>query len=71
MSESPVLSENKDAEKSWDDNEKVMKRIFKEKLNITEDIEIERCHKVDRRNNSYCKSNEVDQPRPIVVKFSK
>ena len=63
--------ENKDSEKSWDDTEKVVKEIIKEKLNITEDIEIERCHRVNRRNNSYRKPNQVDQPRPIVAKFSK
>ena len=65
------VTENKDSEKSWDDTEKVVKKIIKEKLNITEDIEIERCHRVNRRNNSYRKPNQVDQPRPIVAKFSK
>eukprot|EP00112_Aurelia_sp_Birch-Aquarium-sp1_P024466 Seg776.4 transcript_id=Seg776.4/GoldUCD/mRNA.D3Y31 product="LINE-1 type transposase domain-containing protein 1" pseudo=true protein_id=Seg776.4/GoldUCD/D3Y31 len=65
------ISEDKDTEKSWDDTEKVVKKIVKEKLNITEDLEIERCHRVNRRNKSYRKPNQEDQPRPIVAKFSK
>ena len=55
-------------EKSWDDIEKVVKEIIKEKLNISEDIEIERCHRVNRRNRM---PNQKDQPRPILAKFAK
>ena len=29
------VTENKDSEKSWDDTEKVVKKIIKENLNIT------------------------------------
>ncbi len=52
------VSEDKNTEKSWDDTEKVVKEIIKEKLKISEDIEIERCHRVNRRNRM---PNQKDQ----------
>ena len=39
------IPEDKDNEQSWDDTEVVVKQSIKDKLNIGEDFEIERCHR--------------------------
>ena len=41
------VAEDKNVEKSWDDTEKVVKQVIKDKLNLQEDFEIERCHRVN------------------------
>ena len=38
------VEENLTEEKSWNDTEKLVKKLIKEKLGIHEDIDIDRCH---------------------------
>ena len=38
-----------DDEKTWDDKEKVVKKLIKNKLGITEEVVIERAHRVGRK----------------------
>ena len=71
------IAEDKQTEKSWDDTEKVVKDTLSDKLGITDNLEIERCHRVGNPNksqrgnkNSHFGSRN-DDPRPIVVKFLK
>lgn len=69
------VPENKETEKSWDDTERVVKQLIKDKLDIQEDVEIERCHRVNQKNTGKGASNRGnkpggDQPRNIVAKFS-
>ena len=65
------IAEDKKIEKSWDDTEKVVKHVIKDKLNFQEDFEIERCHRVNRRSNSLKQFGRPDGPRPIVAKLAK
>ena len=66
------IPEDKDNEQSWDDTEVVVKQSIKDKLNIGEDFEIERCHRVNSRTRrSNYRSGQAEEPRPIVAKFSK
>ena len=42
------VEENNTTEKSWDDTEKMVKNIIREKLDINEEINIERAHRVGK-----------------------
>eukprot|EP00795_Rhopilema_esculentum_P003893 gene3893-15204_t len=63
--------EDKNAEKSWHDTKRVVKQVIKDKLNLQEDFEIERCHRVNRRSNGPSRSGRPDGPRLIVAKLAK
>ncbi|MCP4484159.1 MAG: hypothetical protein GY823_06295 [Flavobacteriaceae bacterium] len=71
------VPEDKDNERSWDDTEKVVKDLIKEKLNLTEEVEIERCHRVGNPNSSGRSQHQrrggrdANGPRNIVVKLAK
>ena len=66
------IPEDKDNEQSWDDTEVIVKQSIKDKLNISEDFEIERCHRVvSRTRRRNYRSGQAEEPRPIVAKFSK
>ena len=70
-----AVPENKENEKSWDETEKVVKQLIKDKLDIQEDLEIERCHRINHKitgKNAGNRNNDsgVEQPRNIVAKFS-
>ena len=40
------IEENKDEEKTWDGTEEVVRKALKDKLNLEENFEIERCHRI-------------------------
>ena len=70
------VAENLAEEKSWDDTEKLVKGLLKDKLGIEEDIEMERCHRVGKKENGRIKSGSGlktrnMEPRSIVAKISK
>ena len=62
-------------EKTWDDTEKIVRKLIHEKLNFEEDIAIERAHRVgkkQRQSTSRPDGSKVnDRPRPIIVKFTR
>ena len=71
--------EEKADEKTWDDTEKVAKKVIKEKLGIEGDIMIERAHRVGEKLN-HAPSRHADsnsnpsgsygkQHRPMIAKF--
>ena len=66
------IPENKNVGQTWDDTENIAKQSITDKLNIYEDFEMERCHRVNirkRRNNNM--SGQPEKPRPIVAKVLK
>ena len=68
------VEENLAEEKSWDDTEKLVKELIKDKLGIDEDIDIERCHRVGNLDNKMSQpgmSTRNKEPRSIVAKISK
>ena len=66
------IPEDKVNEQSWDDTEVIVKQSIKDKLNISEDFEIARCHRVNShtRRSNY-RSGQAEEPRPIVATFLK
>lgn len=50
-----------DTNETWDDCERKIQKILSDKLEITEDVEIERCHRMGKRKGN--------RPRTIVCKF--
>ena len=62
-------------EKTWDDTEKLVKKVIKEKLGIEDEIVIERAHRVgkshtpSRHVRSASQSQQKESPRPIVAKI--
>ena len=54
-------------EKTWDDTEGIVKDLVKEKLGIQEELQIERCHRVNHKPGS--KGHDQNKPRHIVAKF--
>ena len=69
------VPENKETEKNWYDTEKVVKLLTKDKLDIQEDVDIERCHRINHKNTDKSASNRgnhsgAEQPWNIVAKFS-
>jgi len=59
-------------EKSWDNTEQRVKQVIKDKLGLTEDFEIDRCHRIGRsRNRQRRNGSQEDGPRPIVAKLVK
>lgn len=54
---------NEDNQQNFEDTEKLVQDLIKNKLDIQEEIEIERIHRFGRRFG--------DRPRPIVVRFSR
>ena len=73
------VPEDKATERSWDDTEKVVKDLIKEKLNLNEEVEIERCHRVGNPNPSSSGrshhqrrgNRDANSPRNIIVKLAK
>ena len=51
-----------DGHESWDDTQKIIRNIVKEKMNIDVELFIQRAHRINKGNNN-------DHPRRIVVKF--
>ena len=62
-------------EKTWDDTEKIVRKLIREKLNLEEEIAIERAHRVGKRQRQSTSrpdgSKVNDRPRPIIVKFTR
>ena len=62
-------------EKTWDDTEKLVKKMIKEKLGIEDEIVIERAHRVgkshtsSRHVGSASQTQQRQSPRPIVAKI--
>ena len=57
---------------SWDESETIVKDKIKSLLSITEDLEIERAHRVGRPKEYHTRADGSKikaRPRPIVVKF--
>ena len=57
---------------SWDESETIVKDKIKSLLSITEDLEIERAHRVGRLKEYHTRadgSKVKARPRPIIVKF--
>ena len=50
-----------DTNETWDDCERKIQKILSDKLEITEDVEIERCHRMEKRKGN--------RPRTIICKF--
>eukprot|EP00112_Aurelia_sp_Birch-Aquarium-sp1_P021531 Seg582.19 transcript_id=Seg582.19/GoldUCD/mRNA.D3Y31 product="hypothetical protein" protein_id=Seg582.19/GoldUCD/D3Y31 len=46
------IQEDKDEEKTWDDTEEVVRKALKEKLNLEDNFEIERCHRIKSTNRN-------------------
>ena len=65
------VPEDKNEEKCWDDTENLVKKLIKDRLGVRENVEIERCHRVNhkKRNNRGGKPND-EKPRNIVAKFA-
>ncbi|MCP4483312.1 MAG: hypothetical protein GY823_01945 [Flavobacteriaceae bacterium] len=58
------------AAESWDDTETKVKEVIKEKLGLSEEFEIDRCHRVGRNSNRQKRDGrQDDEPRPIVAKL--
>ena len=68
------VEENNTTEKSWDDTEKMVKNIIREKLDINEEINIERAHRVGKPRPPSSLPSRHDgskvTPRPIIAKIS-
>lgn len=65
------VPEDTQNEKTWDDTERVVKQLIKDKLGIQEELVIERCHRVKRSNKgNRPRQNGNEQPRNIVAKFA-
>ena len=67
--------EEKNEQKTWEDTEKVVQKLFQEKLGFSDAIEIERAHRVgekDKKRHLAQASNPDDgqRPRPIVARIS-
>lgn len=54
-------------ENTWDDTECIVKDLVKEKLGIQEELQIERCHRVNHKPGST--RHDQNKPRHIVAKF--
>ena len=65
------IAEDKDVESSWDDTEKIVKVVIKDKSKLSEDFEIERCHRVSRKKTWQSQPGKPDGPRPIVAKMAR
>ena len=53
---------------TWEETEEKVLNLFKEKLGITEKIEIERAHRMERRNTEEDK-NKKARPRTVILKL--
>ena len=67
--------EEKNEEKTWEDTEKVVQKLFQEKLGFLDAIEIECAHRVgkkDKKRHLAQASNPDDgqHPRPIVARIT-
>ena len=62
-------------EKTWDDTEKIVRKIIREKLNVEEEIAIERAHRVGKRPRQSTPRPDGlkvnDRPRTAIVKFTR
>ena len=62
-------------EKTWDDTEKLVKKVITEKLGIEDEIAIERAHRVGKSHTPSChvgsasQSQQRESSRPIVAKI--
>lgn len=73
------VPEDKATERTWDDTEKVVKDLLKEKLNLNEEMEIERCHRVGNPNPNSSERNpqqrrgngDASRPRNSIIKVAK
>ena len=65
------LSENQQVEKTWDDTEQFVKKAIKEKLNLADDFEIERCHRVKHKSENNARYGQPIGPRPVVAKMAR
>ena len=56
---------------TWEKSEELVKGLVKEKLGVTDDLEIERAHRVGKKrcHNETCPDGSSFGPRPIVAKF--
>ena len=64
-------SENKQLEETWDDIEQLVKEAIKEKVNLADDFEIERCHRVKHQSENNARNGQPVGPRPIVAKMAR
>ena len=64
------LSEEKQLEKTWYDTEQLVKKANKEKLNLADDFEIERCHRVKHKSENNSRNGPPVGPHPIVAKMA-
>ena len=67
------VEENNLTEKSWHDTEQMVKNIIREKLNISEEINIEHAHRVGKLRPPSSLASRHDgskvTPRPIITKI--
>ena len=68
------VPEDKKEEKNWDDTENLVKKLIAEKLDVQDNVEIERCHRVNHKRNinrsGRLISKDDEKPRNIVDKFA-
>ena len=67
-----IIEESPNFIESWDESETIVKDKFKSLLSITEDLEIERAHRVCRPKEYHTHADGLKvkaTPRPIIVKF--
>ena len=66
------IAESPNFVESWDESETIVKEKIKSLLNITEDLVIERAHRIGRPKEFHTRadgSKGKARPRPIVAKF--
>ena len=65
------VPEDSTCEKSWDDTKNLVTQLVKDNLNIHEEVEIERCHRVTHSyRGSKTTKKGTEHPRTIVAKFA-
>ena len=66
------VPENLDTEKTWDDMEKVVRKVIKDNLMMENaaELSIESAHRLGRKQRRHYESGSKVKLRPIVVKFS-
>ena len=60
-----------DQNETWDSCEEKVQKLFKEKLGLENEVEIERCHRMKNKNKDQSNNERRSHPRTIVCKLLK
>eukprot|EP00112_Aurelia_sp_Birch-Aquarium-sp1_P000644 Seg106.6 transcript_id=Seg106.6/GoldUCD/mRNA.D3Y31 product="hypothetical protein" protein_id=Seg106.6/GoldUCD/D3Y31 len=65
------VSELEDEDETWEKSEEMVKQLVNDKLALTDDLQIERAHRVGKERNKEETRSDGSKygPRPIVAKF--